>query len=119
MVRLMSVSAANMSRLPPSPERQPADGHAHTLAAALLERALTSLELAEAFRQGMEAFDRHVGIGRAALFLVTPTSSELRVAATYGVADDQFLPKLGEGVAGRSEERRVGKECRCRWWPYH
>src|SRR5690554_4233209 len=19
---------------------------------------------------------------------------------------------------GRSEERRVGKECRCRWWPY-
>src|SRR4051812_49645630 len=19
----------------------------------------------------------------------------------------------------RSEERRVGKECRCRWWPYH
>src|SRR5438309_7793663 len=21
-------------------------------------------------------------------------------------------------VRGRSEERRVGKECRCRWWPY-
>src|SRR5882762_4492891 len=21
--------------------------------------------------------------------------------------------------ASRSEERRVGKECRCRWWPYH
>src|SRR5688572_3711208 len=20
---------------------------------------------------------------------------------------------------GRSEERRVGKECRCRWWPDH
>src|SRR5439155_4120227 len=19
----------------------------------------------------------------------------------------------------RSEERRVGKECRCRWWPFH
>src|SRR5690349_24223227 len=25
---------------------------------------------------------------------------------------DQLLP------AGRSEERRVGKECRSRWWPY-
>jgi len=98
MVRLMSVSAANMSRLPPS---QAAEGHAHTLAAALLERALSGLELAEGFRQGMEAFDRHVGIGRAALFLVAPTDSELRVAATYGVAEDQFLPKLGEGVAGR------------------
>src|SRR5690348_18484038 len=22
-------------------------------------------------------------------------------------------------VTGRSEERRVGKECRSRWWPYH
>src|SRR5437868_14193763 len=22
-------------------------------------------------------------------------------------------------VAQRSEERRVGKECRSRWWPYH
>src|SRR6266404_7379540 len=22
-------------------------------------------------------------------------------------------------IAGRSEERRVGKECRSRWWPYH
>src|SRR5690349_22010252 len=21
--------------------------------------------------------------------------------------------------SGRSEERRVGKECRCRWWPYN
>src|SRR5206468_7511424 len=23
------------------------------------------------------------------------------------------------GQARRSEERRVGKECRSRWWPYH
>jgi len=23
------------------------------------------------------------------------------------------------GVTGRSEERRVGKECRSRWSPYH
>src|SRR3712207_8990048 len=23
------------------------------------------------------------------------------------------------GRGGRSEERRVGKECRSRWWPYH
>ena len=24
-----------------------------------------------------------------------------------------------EGKSGRSEERRVGKECRSRWSPYH
>ena len=27
--------------------------------------------------------------------------------------------KEGEGPLGRSEERRVGKECRSRWSPYH
>ena len=26
--------------------------------------------------------------------------------------------RVGE-IAGRSEERRVGKECRSRWSPYH
>ena len=31
------------------------------------------------------------------------------------------LNKLEQGVQNeqRSEERRVGKECRCRWSPYH
>ena len=27
--------------------------------------------------------------------------------------------RLGLGIVGRSEERRVGKECRSRWSPYH
>src|SRR5690625_992498 len=31
---------------------------------------------------------------------------------------DQVAQYLGE-VAKRSEERRVGKECRCGWWGYH
>ena len=26
---------------------------------------------------------------------------------------------LVKTLLGRSEERRVGKECRCRWSPYH
>ena len=28
-------------------------------------------------------------------------------------------PTLGELEKARSEERRVGKECRSRWSPYH
>ena len=31
-----------------------------------------------------------------------------------GLVSEQF-----EGAAERSEERRVGKECRSRWSPYH
>ena len=27
--------------------------------------------------------------------------------------------RLGVKIFGRSEERRVGKECRSRWSPYH
>src|SRR5256885_7145965 len=29
------------------------------------------------------------------------------------------ISENGTGVCGRSEERRVGKECRSRWSPYH
>src|SRR2546429_4348553 len=30
-----------------------------------------------------------------------------------------FASKNGTYIEGRSEERRVGKECRSRWSPYH
>ena len=30
-----------------------------------------------------------------------------------------LIPLVQDGVASRSEERRVGKECRSRWSPYH
>ena len=30
-----------------------------------------------------------------------------------------FIPFSGGGPLSRSEERRVGKECRSRWSPYH
>src|SRR5215831_16218637 len=39
-----------------------------------------------------------------------------------GAVIPQHDPCVGPGVAsapGRSEERRVGKECRSRWSPYH
>ena len=48
------------------------------------------------------------------LFTVDPAAGradQVLVSAVWG---------LGEGlVSGRSEERRVGKECRSRWSPYH
>src|SRR2546422_10332060 len=37
-----------------------------------------------------------------------------------GVYEPLILQRNGDGyIARRSEERRVGKECRSRWSPYH
>src|SRR5574343_348678 len=54
------------------------------------------------------------------------------VAGGAGAEHDRAQIKIGDGfaeaegkedravgIAGRSEERRVGKECRSRWAPYH
>ena len=48
--------------------------------------------------------------------------AEMRAAgyAVEGVAFDVTdEPAVVAAFAGRSEERRVGKECRSRWSPYH
>ena len=40
------------------------------------------------------------------------------VNVSDGYARNMILPKK-PGLEARSEERRVGKECRSRWSPYH
>src|SRR3989441_1888261 len=40
-----------------------------------------------------------------------------RRAVEEGLLDTQRVVQIG--IRGRSEERRVGKECRSRWSPYH
>src|SRR5258706_15392871 len=60
--------------------------------------------------------DVHWGI-RATVGSVIPTKGAI-IPAAVGV-------DIGCGIMAvqsdlnRSEERRVGKECRSRWWPYH
>ena len=43
----------------------------------------------------------------------TPTSGTIHISV-----DESFQPVISEQIK-RSEERRVGKECRSRWSPYH
>src|SRR2546427_12510457 len=43
-------------------------------------------------------------------------SGNVGVLTLFGRVTSEVLP---EGVHLRSEERRVGKECRSRWSPYH
>ena len=61
----------------------------------------------------MFGFDPAVGVEdevEGALLEDAGVEGELPVADGVGVVG--FLDKLGRPVAGRSEERRVGKECR-------
>ena len=59
----------------------------------------------------------------AAEFGDAETCSTLRSVTESGLFPAQNLTHLGiyniDGVTTRSEERRVGKECRSRWSPYH
>ena len=62
-----------------------------------------------------------------------PDSDERDVQLAYEAAKNAFeswsktpleermmvLMKVADGIQFRSEERRVGKECRSRWSPYH
>ena len=43
----------------------------------------------------------------------------LGLVLMLGLTGCYDLDKMPEGVLSRSEERRVGKECRSRWSPYH
>ena len=53
-----------------------------------------------------------------------PVSILIELSTTYGISVDYLLCKsdfavLDDELVRRSEERRVGKECRSRWSPYH
>ena len=45
--------------------------------------------------------------------------AELADALVSGTSEDSFMQVQVLFLAPRSEERRVGKECRSRWSPYH
>src|SRR3989449_3580020 len=51
---------------------------------------------------------------------VLPAAAAIEMIHTYSLIHDD-LPALDNDDLrrGRSEERRVGKECRSRWSPYH
>ena len=52
----------------------------------------------------------------------TETTLSYVPESAWGTAPSSAFTALritSESLSGRSEERRVGKECRSRWSPYH
>jgi len=67
---------------------------------------------------------RHLGERDATVWVETDAPCEIEVlghaARTFTVYGHHYaLVALDDLERGRSEERRVGKECRSRWSPYH
>ena len=59
-----------------------------------------------------------IGIGKAIAIDLATKGAELILTAR----SQEQLESLANAIeekGGRSEERRVGKECRSRWSPYH
>src|SRR2546430_14157862 len=64
-----------------------------------------------------EQLARSLGVSRSAIWKATGSLREL--GATLHAVRNRGYRLAGAGEALRSEERRVGKECRSRWSPYH
>ena len=76
-----------------------------------LEKSLVEACL-EAFKTGAVVAAQDMGAAG-----ITCSTSEMAVNGGVGIELD--LDKVPVRETGRSEERRVGKECRSRWSPYH
>src|SRR6266487_6819103 len=70
-------------------------------------------ELVGAAREGLLALSVGVGLG------VVHELMELEVDEVVGPKGKQDRDRVAVRQLVRSEERRVGKECRSRWSPYH
>ena len=46
-------------------------------------------------------------------------SKDHALISTNALINAELVGAYGHGLSRRSEERRVGKECRSRWSPYH
>ena len=108
----------------------PMMGHRSKAASALQRRIsnnlrrilLTEQEILLSTSSGtglMEGAVRSCTAKRAAIFSVGAFGDKwYKIATGNGVPSDIFKSELGQPTT-RSEERRVGKECRSRWSPYH
>ena len=47
------------------------------------------------------------------------TDEDIRKLSVLEVTNQKTFDEMGHATVNRSEERRVGKECRSRWSPYH
>src|ERR1044071_3634058 len=99
-------------------ERELQDSYLTYAMSTIMDRALPDV------RDGLKPSQRRILVAMNDLNL-RPGRKHLKCAKICGDTSGNYHPH-GEGVIyptlvgmARSEERRVGKECRSRWSPYH
>ena len=87
---------------------------------ALSERAQGFMDRAQklASQQGLEGSERDVEISRKAQSEIYG-AQDLQEEKNFKSQNSAPQSSVSSSAHRRSEERRVGKECRSRWSPYH
>ena len=67
----------------------------------------------------MKSFHKLCVLAAMVLAALASVLTPRAAAQVDGVIRGQIIDIAGKPWAERSEERRVGKECRSRWSPYH
>ena len=60
-----------------------------------------------------------LGLEELPAYVVTPSEKQLGEKMVAFLDDNRLSYESIQTFSTRSEERRVGKECRSRWSPYH
>src|SRR3712207_9518204 len=95
-----------------------------------VERGMPKVEAAKTFGVGVSSVKRYVAAAREGRSLapkkrpgskpkMDETARRLLEADVEERPEATLSPTRGASCSWRSEERRVGKECRSRWSPYH
>src|SRR5688572_10628296 len=107
---------------PPAPTAQAANESAKS--GAKDDESVTNTQHAGVDEGGIVKLhgDHLVVLRRGRLFTVAVGDNALRPISAVDAFGPEINPRstwYDEMLVSRSEERRVGKECRSRWWPYH
>src|SRR2546430_15471609 len=76
-------------------------------------------ETPAAAREAVRRFRQHDEATLAAQYQVKDDESKFLATSREAAKQLEKLFEADRNGSGRSEERRVGKECRSRWSPYH
>ena len=120
MIYSLSMSSQEVAFEIAGPERA-SDGRSARTRAALVEATLARLRSDGSFTAEQVASD--AGVSVATIYNRFPDGRDGLLAGAFdraldGVVEASTRPLTAEHLL-RSEERRVGKECRSRWSPYH